>query len=204
MTPAEVAEQQRRRIIVAVATTLHERGFANSTVADVLAGSGVSRKTFYQQFSNLTDAVVAAHDLLDEAVGRIELLGRGDGNAVERLEEGVMEVIRVFGKEPALAWLLLVESGAASDGTRRRQQEFFGRVADSLSVAISQIVGYQVPSDGIPLALVGAVAELLRAKLYNPESDDMLAEFESIMPTVRELGIALLNLSRRTDRPTTN
>ena len=39
-----------------------EKGYARVVVADVIERAGVSRKTFYEQFSNKEDCFLAAYD----------------------------------------------------------------------------------------------------------------------------------------------
>src|SRR5207248_674090 len=63
-----VVRSQRARLIRAMAEAMAERGYANTSVADVLGRARVSRETFYQQFSSKQDCFIAAYE---EAVGRI-------------------------------------------------------------------------------------------------------------------------------------
>jgi AcrR family transcriptional regulator len=57
---------QRERLLLAVAEALSEHGYAGLTVDRVLQGAGVSRATFYANFTGKQDAVEAAQDVLFE------------------------------------------------------------------------------------------------------------------------------------------
>jgi AcrR family transcriptional regulator len=57
---------QRDRILAAVADTVAEKGLAAMTVEDIVRRSGVSRRTFYDQFSDKREAFFAAYDAATE------------------------------------------------------------------------------------------------------------------------------------------
>jgi AcrR family transcriptional regulator len=62
LAPQFVASNQRERIIVAVAEVCSTSGYAAMSVEDVVVASGVSRRTFYDNFQDKEDAFVAAYD----------------------------------------------------------------------------------------------------------------------------------------------
>ena len=64
----QVTASQRARMLDAMAQAVATKGYAETTVADVVRVAGVSRKTFYQQFSNKQDCYRAA---FDRAAGRV-------------------------------------------------------------------------------------------------------------------------------------
>ena len=59
---AVVRETQRARMLDAMVHAVADKGYARVTVADVIEGAGVSRKTFYEQFTNKEDCFLAAYD----------------------------------------------------------------------------------------------------------------------------------------------
>ena len=73
----EVVESQRGRLLRAMADAVADKGYAETSVAEVIARAGVSRETFYEQFSSKEDCF---HDTFD-AAGAI-LLGRIAGTPV--------------------------------------------------------------------------------------------------------------------------
>ncbi len=62
----QVADIQRARILSAMFGVVAEYGVANVTVAHIVAGSGVSRRTFYELFADREACFLAA---FDEAMG---------------------------------------------------------------------------------------------------------------------------------------
>jgi AcrR family transcriptional regulator len=57
-----VVANQRRRILEATVAALAERGYAELRVSEITDRAGVSRATFYQQFRDKHDCVLAAQD----------------------------------------------------------------------------------------------------------------------------------------------
>ena len=69
-----VLASQRGRMLGAMADAVATKGYAGTTVADVVAGAGVSRKTFYEHFSDKEECFLAGFDtgvdlLLEAIVG---------------------------------------------------------------------------------------------------------------------------------------
>ena len=58
-----MTESQRGRILTAMVEVTAERGYADCRIADVIAYAGVSRKTFYELFSDKEECFLAAYDL---------------------------------------------------------------------------------------------------------------------------------------------
>src|SRR5262245_57415806 len=73
LTREVVLASQRGRLIDAMAQAVAEHGYGATTVARVVSRAGVSRKTFYEHFSDKEDCLLA---LYDTAIGYV--LGRID------------------------------------------------------------------------------------------------------------------------------
>src|SRR3954463_13954480 len=88
-----VAESQRERLLVAMADEVAAKGYANVAVADVIERAGVSRRSFYEHFTNKEDAFLAAYDAgvagLLEAIGEAEeAAAAADGTLLARARAG--------------------------------------------------------------------------------------------------------------------
>src|SRR5918911_1380211 len=62
LTRDHVLTSQRERMIDAMAAAVADKGYGATTVGDVVAGAGVSRKTFYEHFRDKEDCFLAAFD----------------------------------------------------------------------------------------------------------------------------------------------
>lgn len=57
-----VAQSQRARILDALVACVGEQGYPETRVTDLIARSGVSRKTFYEHFADKEECFLAAYD----------------------------------------------------------------------------------------------------------------------------------------------
>jgi AcrR family transcriptional regulator/DNA-binding MarR family transcriptional regulator len=117
-----VSEIQRMRILAAMAEVASERGAGSVTVAHVVSRAGVSRRTFYDLFSDREECFLAA---FDEAVGRVSALvleayGR-PGSWRERLRAGLWATLVWLDAEPATARMCVVEALAAGPRVLERR-----------------------------------------------------------------------------------
>jgi AcrR family transcriptional regulator len=62
LTQQAVADSQRTRLLQSVSQVVAAKGYGAATVADVIAGAGVSRRTFYEFFPKLEDCFLAAYE----------------------------------------------------------------------------------------------------------------------------------------------
>lgn len=63
LSSAEVAQNQRWRILFATAATAVSKGYTAATVADIAAGARVDKRVFYNHFRDKQHAFLAVHEL---------------------------------------------------------------------------------------------------------------------------------------------
>jgi AcrR family transcriptional regulator len=119
-----VAANQRWRLLAAAGEVLAERGYARTTSAAIADRARVSRSTFYAQFEDVEDCLVAAHQMAVECVlelattscpgedgGRDPTAPADEGHAVA-LPAAVEGILEFLTREPAFAKLLGAEVAA--------------------------------------------------------------------------------------------
>lgn len=130
----KVVESQRRRMLTAMAEATAVEGYAATTVADVLARAGVSRETFYEQFSSkrecFLDALDVAADLLVE---ELERHVDTDGEPIQRVENALGGYLDTVAANPLFSRLLLVEAPAAGEPAIERRADAQRQIVDTLS-----------------------------------------------------------------------
>lgn len=62
LKPEDVLASQRGRLVVAFFEAIAEKGYAATTIAEVVTRAGVSRRTFYEQFASKEACYLAAFD----------------------------------------------------------------------------------------------------------------------------------------------
>jgi AcrR family transcriptional regulator len=130
-----VAGNQRARLYGAMIESVDRRGYAATTVAEVSALAGVSRRAFYEQFSNKEDCFLATYDHVVARARRLVLEAwareRGWGN---RLHAACKALLDDMAAEAKPARLVLVHSLGAGPGVRERMQ-LAGHVFERLAAA---------------------------------------------------------------------
>lgn len=70
---ADGATTFRRRLLDAMAASIADKGYANTTVADIVRGARTSRRTFYEYFADRQSCLIAL--LVDANATMIEQIG---------------------------------------------------------------------------------------------------------------------------------
>ncbi|MDT4925986.1 MAG: hypothetical protein QOG01_3699 [Pseudonocardiales bacterium] len=161
----DVAGRQRTRILAAFAEVLTERGYVNTPVAAVLQRAGVSRETFYQQFSSKQDCFIAAlEDTVGQLASAISTAVAVEGAPLDRFDQTMAIYLRALAADPAKARLFLIETYAAGPEAMQRRLQLQAQFVDGLVA----IFGATAPAQRFACeALVGAIVAMVTAKFVN-------------------------------------
>ncbi len=107
-----------------------ELGWAKTTVADIVARSRISRRTFYETFANREECLSAVfEDLLGVIVGELAA-ARLEGLVWrERVRQGLGAILGFFDREPVLARVCVVQALSGGPGVLERREEVLARLA---------------------------------------------------------------------------
>jgi len=124
-----IAQHQRARVIKALAEEIEERGYRAVTVADIVRRAGISRNTFYDNFTSKEDCFLAASDYaVTEALRRVVDAAAKVEPWPDRVRAGLGAFLHYVAGEPALARTCIVEAlsagPAAVDRYERSIQAF--------------------------------------------------------------------------------
>ena len=182
-------------MLEAMAHAVAAKGYAATTVADVVGGAGVSRKTFYEHFQDKEDCFLAAFDggveILVNAVERATLEAQGEWR--EHIRAGVRAYLATLAAVPDFARTFLVEVLAAGPRALERRGEVHRRFAELLKALHESYRAdhpEEIPQlpDEVFIATVGAVNELVSDRVRGGRTAD-LPELE---PVISYLQIAFL------------
>jgi AcrR family transcriptional regulator len=197
LTRDEVVASQRGRMIDAMAQTVAAKGYAATTVADVVAQAGVSRKTFYEHFADREECFLAAYDAaVDVLLGAVaERMAAGTPSEVdwrERVRAGVRAYLEALAAEPAFARTFLVEVHAAGPRAVGRRADVHGRFVEFLR-AQSALARHDHPwlpevPDVVYPAIVGGVDAVVSSWV----SEGRTVELPELEPQLSYFQLALL------------
>ena len=196
-----VAASQRTRLLEAVGRTVAHKGYAAATIEDIVRDAGVSKKTFYEHFSDKLDCFLAAYEAAsdellehmraaqeeagDAAAHRPRAGPDGDppGEWLARTRAGIHAYLRWLAAEPALARVFLIEIAAAGPEALELRERMRDRYADRMREL--QTAG-DVP-DEIFHAVVAGADDLVVRRLR--EGGDLL----ELEPALLYLQVSLLS-----------
>jgi AcrR family transcriptional regulator len=119
---SDVLTNQRERIITAVIEVVRETGYAGLTVGQVVERAGVSRRTFYEHFSNKEDVFLAVYDtIVQRLAAEVRLAFAGGRTYPQRVAFGLETFLGELAAHPALAHVCVVEVLAAGPGALARR-----------------------------------------------------------------------------------
>ena len=183
-------EDERQRLIAAVAAAMAGRGFARLTIDDVVEVAGVSRETFYEHFGDKFDAVLAAHrEVFEPFYGSITRICEQSQTWPVGVTTAIGTTLDFATDQPERAQLLTVETFSQNAAIAREVLESTDRLAELLSS------GRRLNEDAALLpaltekALIGGISTIVFSHLVAGEAERLprlkreLAEF-ALLPYV--------------------
>ncbi|HEY1516006.1 MAG TPA: TetR/AcrR family transcriptional regulator [Solirubrobacteraceae bacterium] len=198
-----VREAQRARMLAAIVQAVAEKGYARVVVADVIERAGVSRKTFYEQFSNKDECFLAAYDAsVDELLATIdEALDALAPDWLAAHRAAVSVYLEKLAASPGFARAFLIEVlGAGPDALSRRaavQDRFAAQLRDVHRRARADIPAIPEVPPHTFRAAVGAVNELVTAHVLEhgaktlPELADAILDVQLALLVGRQMAAEL-------------
>jgi AcrR family transcriptional regulator len=135
-----VASGQRARLLAAMATVVADKGYAATTVADVVRTAGVSRSTFYELFASKEACFIGAYsqgvDDLLSAVRDAVHTAPGDWRA--QLRAGIRAYLDRLARTDHFARVYIDEIHAAGAVALDARAEALRRFADRYHASFAQ------------------------------------------------------------------
>jgi AcrR family transcriptional regulator len=106
-----VAPSERDRLIEAMALTCAERGYAATSVEEVITRAGVSRRGFEENFADKADCGVAAvNQILADITAAASIAYSPEYSEWEKILRGVRALLELMAARPSFAGLDLIEA----------------------------------------------------------------------------------------------
>lgn len=184
----QVRASQRGRLLSAMAEAVAEQGYGPTTVADVIDRAGVSRRTFYEQFTDKHDAFLATYETIDVVLVEVAAAVAEVADPVDRIRRALATYLGLLAEEPAFARTFVIEAIAAGRPALQRRAEVYDRFAALLRAGIGDR-GRDL-EDMRVRATLGAVNEMV-LELLRRDEDDQLSGLTDL---ATEMVVAVLGL----------
>ena len=160
MTERGEGNDYRRRLMDGMAAAVAERGYADTTIADIVRHAHVSRRTFYEQFGSKEACLLALYAAASDRVIR------AIGEAVETSGDRETQIVRAteaylarMAAHPVLTRTLFLEILAAGPAGLQVRREMNARYAVFFRGVVQANGGRLSPE--LAAAAVGGINELI-------------------------------------------
>jgi AcrR family transcriptional regulator len=178
----QVARNQRARLYGAMIEAVARRGYEATSVADLLALAGVSRRAFYELFSNKEDCFLSTHDSVVGRARKVTLdawaAERGWAN---RLHASCGALLEDIADHPKSSRLVLVDSLGVGAGIREPMQladHIFERL---VSVAFNSAPDGRELSRLMSKAIVSGVRHVLFVRLAEGREQELYSLTDEVL-----------------------
>ncbi len=156
--------------------SIAEHGYGKTTVADVCSYAGVSRKTFYQHFSNKEECFLTTYDQISaRAILRVEQAYQEADGWPGRVEAAIRALFEAAIENPGAVRLVLIEISALGPvGIERREQSIV-HYERFLHDALRLAPGKGAFSDTVAKAVIGGLNRVLYRRVIRGERAELLA-----------------------------
>jgi AcrR family transcriptional regulator len=188
LSPEFVARNQRERLINGLTEVLYEVGYQKTTVSLIGQRASVSKSDFYKHFASKDDCFFAAYEA---AIGRVrrqveDACSRySEDEWAPRMRDGIASLLQLFGSDPALASIVLVEGLRAGRGVYDRYQAALESFVPRLRAGVPGPPAGEAVPEAMDEAVVGGIASLLARRVLAGEVE----RIEELLPQVLEFAL---------------
>lgn len=178
----EVVQNQRTRLIWGMIGAVAEKGYVNTTVADVLTRSGVSRKTYYDMFDDKEQCFLEAYDVLVGILtGRVGVAYAADGDWAARVCRGLRALLDTFVERPEETRVAFVEglhAGPAAFNRYDAAMQYFVPLLDG--GRNESAFGAELPPR-LSEVVVGGIAHMLYRYIAANQIDELVKIYDQLL-----------------------
>ena len=150
--------QHRSRLLEGLALAMARKGYADTTIADIVREAAVSRRTFYEHFTTKADCLVALYGAASHNVLKVLRQAVDPERDWERQVEGALRAyLGAMASNPLLMRTLFVEIlhlGEEGLAARRRNNQ---EIVDYML----EVIGRERLTPELAMAVVGGINELV-------------------------------------------
>ena len=174
LEPDSTTHQHHGRVLEAMAVVVAQKGYAGTTIADVVREASVSRRTFYEHFATKADCLVALYEAASHNALKVLRQAVDPARDWEEQVEGALAAyLAAMAANPVLLRTLFIEIlhlGPQGLAARRRVNQ---EIADyMLAVVNGGRSGRQVPPQ-LAMAVVGGIHELVLQAIEDGKVEEL-------------------------------
>src|SRR5580692_1031547 len=181
----QVTQIQRSRMLAAAVEAVGEVGYARMTVAQVISRARVSRKTFYDVFSDREDCFLAA---FEQALGQASSIAREAYQSESSWRDGIRaalaRLLMFMDEEPGLAKLCIVEALGAGERVLDRRAKVLDELAEVIDRGRVVTHAIREPPEVTAEGVVGAIFAVLHTRVLEHGDERLTDLLGSLMSMI--------------------
>lgn len=184
MERGEVAENQRQRMHGAMVEAVAEHGYEATSVKQVISLAGVSRRSFYEQFSNKEECFVSTLELLgrraaERAYGAFR---SHEGEDVRvRMEAALHTIAQLAADNPKSAHMALVDASAAGGPGLAMLTEILGTFERAIGRSFRRTPGGHPLPKPVVRGVLGGLHHVVLTHVYQRRADELPALVQDML-----------------------
>ena len=155
-------QEHRGRLLRAIAQSVAAKGYADTTIADVVREAGVSRRTFYEQFSDKSECFIALYEAASH--GALQVLRDAidpQHGWEEQLERALAAYLGSMAANPVLLRTLFIEILALGPEGLEARRRVNRELADFMVSVVNAADSPHRVTPPLAMAVVGGIHELV-------------------------------------------
>jgi AcrR family transcriptional regulator len=179
-----VTRNQRDRLAAGTIAAVAKSGFNETTISQICAAAGVSRRTFYTYFSSKEECYLATSKTIVEHL-RIatEASSQEEEEWPMRVKAKLRATLEFLAVNPDLARFVLIAAQRAGREVTARYRATLDRAVDYLCEGRPSGGSQQKPSDAVAASLMGGLVALIVRKVEDGEGERL----PDLLPDLVEL-----------------
>jgi AcrR family transcriptional regulator len=179
-----IEENQRARLISGMIEAVAENGYGKTTIAHITGAAKISRRTYYENFSNKEDCFGAAYEVtLDYLRETMLAAAAAEQGWPERVRAGLDALLQSLAAHPDLAAFVLIAPASAGDSIAARHHLAMRELVAALIAGPPAPPDTGEPSDTQAEALAGGLSRLIVRKVGAGEAEQL----PQLLPDLVEL-----------------
>lgn len=184
----------RGRLLGGLARAIVEKGYAAATIADVVRHARVSKRTFYEHFSDKEGCYLALYAAVnDHLLAVIRDAVHGDGSWRARVETAARACFSELAAQPALTRTFLVEIQAAGPRALAARRAMHDRFADHLRVLSAEAAADEPALTPLSPLLATAVAGGISELMLQAVEGERTSQLADLTGVVTQLIVAVMS-----------
>ena len=177
-----VAQNQRDRLTAGIIAAVAEHGYHETTITQIAAAAGVSRRTFYTYFSSKEECYLATYDVIAAHLAEAARAAAAPHRDwPDRVRAQLAASLEFFAANPDLVRFYLIAPPRAGEEVAARYRLGASRVIAELTRGMPS--GARRPTQAIQNALAGGMAGLIVGKVRAGEGERL----PELLPDLTEL-----------------